>query len=269
MSATAEQLFEDAAVRIRFLAHQDDLRGKVRSEVVRRHLQAVILDTSTAALRVLDVGCGDGRDSLWLAAMGHDVIGIDPAEAMLELALARHADIDLPGSVRFERGDVDAAIDSFGPEQFDLVLSHGVLMYHDDPSPFVAKHIELLRPHGVLSLLAKNADALAHRAAREASIDEAIRLLDESNGVGHLGVATSAQTIQELADMGFAAGATVRSWAGVRLFSDSPTESLLDADHDKVIELEWRAARRDPHRRTASLLHVLFLKGVDLSLLPA
>lgn len=269
MSATAERLFEDAGVRSRFLAHQDDLRGKVRSEVVRRHLQAVILDACTETLRVLDVGCGDGRDSLWLAEMGHDVIGIDPAEAMLELALERHADIDLPGAVRFERGDIDSAIDAFGSERFDLVLSHGVLMYQDDPSAFVAKHVELLRPHGLLSVLAKNADALAHRAAREASVDEAIRLLDESNGIGHLGVATGAQTIQELADIGFAAGATVRSWVGVRLFSDSPTESLLDADHDKVIELEWLAARRDPHRRTASLLHVVFLKGVDLSLLPA
>ena len=269
MSATAEQLFDNEAVRNQFLAHYEELRGKVRREVVRRHLRAVLLDGAQGPLRVLDVGCGDGRDCLWLASLGHDVIGVDPTEGMLERAVELRDEVAVSGAVEFLRGDVDVAMRKFGAEAFDLVLSHGVLMYQDDPAPFVARHVELVRPDGMLSLLAKNADALAFRAAREASIDEAIRLLDDSQGLGHLGASVRAQTIQQLAEIGFAAGTTVRSWAGIRMFSDSPTESMLDADSDKVVELEWLASRRDPHRRAAALLHVLLLRGVDLSLLPS
>jgi SAM-dependent methyltransferase len=259
-------LFENGAVRDSFLGHYDDLRGQVRMEIVRRHLSAVI--DGSHRMRVLDIGCGDGRDCRWLADQGHSVIGLDPASAMIEQACKEHAG-QAKGSLLFAQGDVETALADYGPGQFDLVLSHGVIMYQDDPAAFLARHVELARDGGKLSLLAKNADALAFRAAREASVDEAIRVLDDSNSIGHLGLATGAQTIQELSDFGFAAGATVYSWAGVRLFSDAPSDPVIEAKPDKIIELEWMAARRDPHRRTAALLHVLYLRGVDLSLLPA
>jgi SAM-dependent methyltransferase len=263
-----DQLFDDAVVD-QFLAHYKDLRGRVRTEVVRRHLATVVLNNAKTPLRVLDVGCGDGRDCVWLAEQGHRVVGLDPAEAMIERARERAAGTAIAGRVEFDLGDVDSALQSFGPDAFDLVLSHGVLMYQSDPAPFVAAHVELVRRNGIVSLLAKNADAQSFRAAQEASVDEAIRLLDDSNGLGHLGLPSGAQTLQELADMAFGAGATVRSWAGVRMFSDSPSEPLREADVDKVIQLEWLASSRDPHRRTGALLHLLLLRGVDLSLLPA
>ena len=268
MTATADRLFEDATVRERFLAHYDSLRGKVRTEVIRRHLQTIVLDPARAPLRVLDVGCGDGRDALWLAGLGHQVIGFDASDSMLQAAEERLAEAGFAG-VQFHRGDACSALSTYGAQAFDLVLSHGVLMYQQDPGAFVAEHLDLVRDNGTLSLLAKNSDALAFRAAHEASLDEAIRLLDDSQSLGHLGVPTGAQTIQRLADIGFAAGATVRSWAGVRMFTDTPSDILLQADDDKVVELEWLAARRDPYRRTAALLHVLLVRGVDLGLLPA
>lgn len=261
-------LFEDENIRDSFLAHYEDLRGKVRSEIVRRHLESVVLRSQIQAPRIIDVGCGDGRDALWLAQNGFDVVAIDPAEAMLEKAEHQRSEIDVRGSVQFLRGDAEFALNHFGPSSFDLVLSHGVAMYQEHPSDFVKAHLKLLRPSGVLSLLTKNADALAFRAVREATVDEALALLDDSKGAGHLGVTTGAQTIQSIADIGFSAGATVRSWAGVRAFSDSPTDPVLEADSEKVIELEWRAALRDPYRRGAALLHVLLMRGMDLSLLP-
>jgi len=39
--------------------------------------------------RVLDVGCGPGRDVAWLAAQGFDTIGVDLSFRMLEAGLAR------------------------------------------------------------------------------------------------------------------------------------------------------------------------------------
>src|SRR4051812_36904139 len=101
MTAAAARLFEDAGVRDRFLAHYDSLRGRVRVEVVRRHLLEIVLRRAPGPLCVLDVGCGDGRDSIWLADLGHHVIGLDPAESMLEAAESRLAGHKVRGSVEF------------------------------------------------------------------------------------------------------------------------------------------------------------------------
>jgi SAM-dependent methyltransferase len=52
--------------------------------------------------RVLDAACGTGRHSVWLAARGHDVIGVDASPDMLAKAKAKLPD------ARFEQGDLTA-----------------------------------------------------------------------------------------------------------------------------------------------------------------
>jgi ubiquinone/menaquinone biosynthesis C-methylase UbiE len=54
------------------------------------------------ARRVLDVGCGTGNWACMLAERGFEVVGLDPAEASLDVARAR------PGGqqVRWIQGDV-------------------------------------------------------------------------------------------------------------------------------------------------------------------
>ena len=52
--------------------------------------------------RVLDAACGTGRHSQWLAAQGHEVIGVDASPDMLAKARAK-----LP-QARFELGDLAA-----------------------------------------------------------------------------------------------------------------------------------------------------------------
>jgi S-adenosylmethionine-dependent methyltransferase len=267
-SASAE-LFRDPALSERYLDHYDTLRGKVRQEIVRRHLLEVVLSQARQPLQVVDIGCGDGRDAAWLAELGHDVLAVDPSPTMIERATKTHQPAGKCVSLRFEVGDAGSVLAACEESSFDLVLSHGVIMYQEDPQSFVAEHLRLLRDMGVMSLLAKNAAGLVYRAAQEASVDEAMRVLDDSRGLGHLGVSTGAQTVQELSAFGLAGGATVRSWAGVRIFSDTPTDILLEEDDEKVLEFEWLAARRDPYRQTASLLHVLLLEGLDLTLLPS
>lgn len=39
---------------------------------------------------VLDIGAGSGRDAIWLAQKGHDVIAVEPADGLRELAEKRH-----------------------------------------------------------------------------------------------------------------------------------------------------------------------------------
>ena len=74
--------------------------------------------------RVLDLGCGEGRDSVFFAARGCDVTGVDVSASGLRKAerLARAHGV----SVRWVRGDVAHGIPN-GP--FDLVYSCGAIHY--------------------------------------------------------------------------------------------------------------------------------------------
>jgi len=95
----------------------------------------------------VDVGCGSGRDTAWLAANGFDVLGVDPADGLLAEARRRH-----PG-VRFAR-DVLPGLETLPAGDFANVLCETVLMHL--PAPSVAGAVRrlaaLLAPRGVLYL---------------------------------------------------------------------------------------------------------------------
>jgi SAM-dependent methyltransferase len=69
-----------------------------------------------APARVLDAGCGTGRSTVALSAMGYDVTGVDVDATMLEMARADAPELD------WRLGDL-ATLDL--GEQFDLVLLAG------------------------------------------------------------------------------------------------------------------------------------------------
>lgn len=77
-----------------------------------------------AGSRVLDVGCGSGRDMALLCALGRDAYGIDASEPLITLAQQYHP--DLTGRVA-----VGTLPDSTVPfdGQFDGVLCSAVLMH--------------------------------------------------------------------------------------------------------------------------------------------
>jgi SAM-dependent methyltransferase len=70
--------------------------------------------------RVLDIGCGAGRNAVPLACDGFDVIGIDLSRPMLTAASRR----DVCGRIRFiESGMDDLPIRS---QSTDLIVAHGI-----------------------------------------------------------------------------------------------------------------------------------------------
>jgi SAM-dependent methyltransferase len=99
--------------------------------------------------RVLDVGCGKGRDVVALLDMGFDAFGVEPNDAMRAAALAR----DPRMSGRLAAATLPNLGQPFGG-RFDGILCCAVLMHlaPDDLAPAFDAMAALLRPGGRLML---------------------------------------------------------------------------------------------------------------------
>lgn len=106
-------------------------------------------DLLAAPARVLDVGCGQGRDALPLARMGHEVVGVDLSpKGIADLVAAAEAEgLAVTGHV--------ADITTFVPEgNFDAVLFDHTLHMLDaaDRHEVLARLLDHLRRGGMLLL---------------------------------------------------------------------------------------------------------------------
>lgn len=102
-----------------------------------------------APTAVLDVGTGTGHVACLLAALGHDVTGIDLADGMLAIARERAAGLD--PAPRFLLGD--AVAPDFAPGSFDVVTGRYVMWTLRDPAAATARWFDLLRPGGTIAMV--------------------------------------------------------------------------------------------------------------------
>jgi tellurite methyltransferase len=103
-------------------------------------------------MRVLDAGCGDGRNLVYLLSNGYDVAACDRDYAAVEMvrAMASRLAPDLPGG-NFRVEPVEAM--SFPDACADVVISSAVLHFADDEAQFdamVDNMWRVLSPRGML-----------------------------------------------------------------------------------------------------------------------
>lgn len=253
-----------AAARHSWLARQSNLRNVVRQELVTRQLARHL----PPAGRALDVGAGQGTQSIRLAHNGFEVLAVEPDAGMRESfeTAAQAEPSDVAARLRCVEGDIDDLHRLTGGHRFDVVACHGVLMYLDDPRPVVVQLCDLVAPGGVVSLLARNADGMALRPGLRRQWTDVQDLLDQAQRpapryVNELGVSARADRLEELAALVAGRRMHVEAWYGVRVLTDAaavdePTPAD-PAELQALLDAEERVGRTDPYRRVATLLHLV------------
>jgi SAM-dependent methyltransferase len=106
IDTTAQDFWDD-----RYLANERMWSG---------HVNAVLAEVAADLPpgRVLDLGCGEGGDAVWLATRGWRVTAVDVSAAALERTAAAAAAAGVADRVRVQQHDLDA---TFPAGEFDLV----------------------------------------------------------------------------------------------------------------------------------------------------
>lgn len=243
----------------RFARHYGTIRGQVRMVLAARQFDA---HAPVPPARIADIGGGAGPQAIRLARLGYDVTLLDPSARML--AQARAAIDDEPpvvvNQLRLVHGSGEDAPVLLGRDGFDAILCHGVIMYVDDPLPIIHALGAIAKPGGVISLITKNAAALAMRPGLEGRFGDALRAFNADADIGGMGVPTRAHTLDQLAEWFGRAECQIETWYGIRVLTDHLGSQSPGDDMADVLASEWEAGRRDPYRQVARLIHVIARK---------
>jgi 2-polyprenyl-3-methyl-5-hydroxy-6-metoxy-1,4-benzoquinol methylase len=99
-------------------------------------------------MKVLDVGCGTGNQSLPAARTGATVTGVDISTNLLEQARQRAAGENL--KIQFDEGDAEQL--PYGDAQFDVVLSMFGAMFAPRPEYVVSEFKRVCKPGGLIAM---------------------------------------------------------------------------------------------------------------------
>lgn len=131
-----------------------------RYESVVSDLSANFVDAFSKGGKVLDIGCGSGRDLAVLHQLGFDCYGVDPTPEFVTIAQLKHP--ELIG--RIALGELPDLKTPFGGD-FDGVLCSAVLMHIDIAQlPATAAAIKSCLKHGgrlLYSVPSKRLDVVA------------------------------------------------------------------------------------------------------------
>lgn len=126
-----------------------------------------------AAAKVLDIGCGSGRDAIALAKRGYAVTAVEPSNEMLRLAETR----DTQKKITW-KNDALPQLKSLGDKSFNFILVSAVWMHipphHRDRS--IQRIAELLDNNGHLAITLRMGEQDPSRMMYPVTLEELLTL---------------------------------------------------------------------------------------------
>ncbi|HKP72563.1 MAG TPA: methyltransferase domain-containing protein [Pyrinomonadaceae bacterium] len=248
-----------------YAAYLQTVEGRLRLDIAWENFLASINETDEAGRdgrdndgakpggrevekRALDLGGGTGALGLRLAARGWLVALVDPSATMLGLAADAARERGLTERVTFHQSLAERARELFAPQSFDAAFCHNVLEYVEDLKATVETLAALVRPRGLVSLVARNRAGEAMRAALKAhDLDEAERAL-AVNWVNESLYGGPARVFdaRELSELATDAGLEVVAVRGVRVVTDYLPASLSETKeaYARLLRFELKLGAR-------------------------
>jgi 2-polyprenyl-3-methyl-5-hydroxy-6-metoxy-1,4-benzoquinol methylase len=149
---------EQKTLRQYYSSYSRSFSERIRAHYDRQTLEIMRLITAAASPSVLEVGCGCGTESLWMALHGACVEAIDVKEDRLTVARARKAYLEDANQsaieCRFERISV---LDLPRGSNFDLVWMEQAFHHLEPRAEVLDRLSELVSPGGFIVISEANA----------------------------------------------------------------------------------------------------------------
>jgi S-adenosylmethionine-dependent methyltransferase len=269
--AGAEGTFGDG--RPAWLGRLDHVRNVVRQEMISRQLGRHL---RTSPARVLDVGAGQGTQSIRLARAGHRVLAVEPDPDMRGAFLAALGaePAEVQDRVTLREGSVGGLAAVTGGEAYDMVLLLGVLMYLQASEPVIAELAAHVTPGGFLALAARTATSALWRPAARQDWQAALAAFDEHDlalaqrrdmrYTNEIGAPARADDFDVLTSAAAACGLELENWYGVRIAVDAeerdPAPPSDPGELSALLDVEERLGATDPYRQLGQLAHLILRK---------
>jgi S-adenosylmethionine-dependent methyltransferase len=241
------------AGRPAWLGRLGNVRNVVRQEMISRQLDRHLPEHPA---RVLDVGAGQGTQSIRLARAGHHVLAVEPDPDMR--AAFGDALGTEPGQVRdrvlLRDGSVGSLAAVTGGEGYDVVLLMGVLMYLPASPPVIAELAAHVTPGGFLALAARTTTSALWRPAARQDWQAALAAFEEHDTaqiegrdmryINEIGTPARADDLETITAAAAAHGLELENWYGVRIAVDLEELDPAPRRHRPV---PAAGATRSPH----------------------
>jgi SAM-dependent methyltransferase len=257
-----------------WLSHLGNVRNVVRQELIARQLDRHL---PAPPARILDVGAGQGTQSIRLARAGHRVLAVEPDPGMRDAFLTwlGGEPAEVRERVTVRAGSVGGLAAATGGEVFDAVLLLGVLMYLQASEPVIAELAAHVAPGGLLALAARTTTSAVWRPAARGDWRAALAAFEELDHaraegrdvryVNEIGAPARADDFDALRNAAASSGLALENWYGVRIAVDmdelDPPPPSDPRELAALLDVEERLGATDPYRQLGQLAHLILRRS--------
>ncbi|RXT07942.1 bifunctional 2-polyprenyl-6-hydroxyphenol methylase/3-demethylubiquinol 3-O-methyltransferase UbiG [Ammoniphilus sp. CFH 90114] len=215
-------------------------------------------------LNILDIGCGFGLTSIWLAEQGHLVTGVDMTPDMIRVAEQKAK--EKKQEITFLQGQLENIDDLLEGKTYDWILCHNVLGYLDRPTDALGKLYSLLNPGGYISIITHNpAGKVLKKAIVEMDLFAAKEMMNREKEYNPLiGAYVHQYSLTTFLTWFEQLSLKLVEHYGVRCVFDYTTTEIQDNPKifQDLLELELQLGQSGPYKDIAFFYHFILQKKV-------